>query len=226
MHFYVPFHFFKLPFDFVCRPKAAYCEAKVRRGTPKGGKMSVPFFLNQMAFFHKFLRAISFFQSFSILLSLQKQHFASLKHIRVPQKEEKNSLLFFSNQTAFFHDFYVPFHFFKVTFDFSAVPKPAFCKAKVLKGTPKGAKMSFLFSLIEWQFFLCIFMCHFIFLKSLSIFPQFQNQHFARLKCIGVPPKEQKCHFFFSLIKWHFFMYFYVKFHLYRGMTLRNANSA
>ena len=63
MHFYVLFHFFQLPFDFVCRPKAAFCKAKVHRGTPKGVKMSVPFFLNQMAFLHVFLRAILFFQS-------------------------------------------------------------------------------------------------------------------------------------------------------------------
>ena len=51
MHFYVSFHFFNLPFDFVCRPKAAFCKAKVHRGTPKGGKMSVPVSLNQMAFY-------------------------------------------------------------------------------------------------------------------------------------------------------------------------------
>ena len=64
MHFYVPFHFFQRSFDFVCRPKAAFCKAKVPRGTPIRGKMSIPFFLNQMAFLHVFLRAIPFFQSF------------------------------------------------------------------------------------------------------------------------------------------------------------------
>ena len=63
MHFYVPFHFFQLPFDFVCRPKAAFRKAKVHRGTPKGGEMSVPFFSNETAFLHVFLRAILFFQS-------------------------------------------------------------------------------------------------------------------------------------------------------------------
>ena len=87
MYFYVPFHFFKVPFDFSTVPKAAFCKAKVHRGTPKGAKMSVSAFFNQIAFFHVFLRAISFFQSFLILLPLQKQHFASLKHIGVPQKE-------------------------------------------------------------------------------------------------------------------------------------------
>ena len=56
------FIFFIIPFDFVCRPKAAFCKAKVHRGTPKGGKMSVPFLLNQVAFFHVFLPAISAFQ--------------------------------------------------------------------------------------------------------------------------------------------------------------------
>ena len=35
------------------------------------------------------------------------------------------------------------------------------------------------------------------FFQSLSILPPFQKQHFARLKRIGVLPKEEKCHFFF-----------------------------
>ena len=51
--------------------------------------MSLLFFSNETAFFHAFLPAISFFQSFSILLPLQKQHFANLERIGVPQKEEK-----------------------------------------------------------------------------------------------------------------------------------------
>ena len=84
MYFYLPFQFFNVPFDFVCLPKAAFCKDKVHRGTPKRAKMSFLFFFNGMAFFHVFLRAISFFQSFSILLQLQKQHFASLKHMGVP----------------------------------------------------------------------------------------------------------------------------------------------
>ena len=146
MHFYVPFHFIKVPFDFSAVPKPAFCKAKVHKGTPNGAKMSFLFFFNRMAFFHVFLRTFSFFPT---------------------------------------------------PLDFPSVPKPAFCKAKVHRGTPKGGKMSVLFSLIERQFFLCIFMCHFIFLKSLLIFPQFQNQHFARLRCIGVPPKEEKCQFLF-----------------------------
>ena len=63
MYFYLPFHFFQLPFDFPSLPKLAFRKVKVHRGTPKGGKMSVPFFLNQMAFSHVFLGAFSFFQS-------------------------------------------------------------------------------------------------------------------------------------------------------------------
>ena len=62
MYLYAPFHFFKVPFDFSAVPKPAFCKAKVHRGTPKGAKMSFLFFFNQMAFFHVFLRAISFFQ--------------------------------------------------------------------------------------------------------------------------------------------------------------------
>ena len=63
MYFYMPFLFFKVFFNFTSVAKAAYCKSRAHRGTPKGGKMSVPFFLNQMAFLHVFLRAISFFQS-------------------------------------------------------------------------------------------------------------------------------------------------------------------
>ena len=63
VHFYVPFNFFKVPFDSSWLAKAAFCKAKANRGTPKGGKMSLLFFSKRMAFFHAFLEAISFFQS-------------------------------------------------------------------------------------------------------------------------------------------------------------------
>ena len=46
--------------------------------------MSVLFYCNRMAFLHVFLRAISFFQSLFEFSALQKQHFASLKHLGVP----------------------------------------------------------------------------------------------------------------------------------------------
>ena len=147
MHFYVAFYFFKLPFDFVCRPKAAFCKAKVHMGTPKEGKISVPFFSNQIAFFLVFLRAISFF---------------------------------------------------KVFFNFAFVAKAAFCKSKAHSGTPKGGKMSLLFFSNKTAFFSCIFTCHFIFSNSLLILSVVQMQHFARLKWIGVRPKEEKCQFLFS----------------------------
>ena len=60
MHFYVPFRFFKVPFDFVCLPKAAFYKDKEHRGTQRGGKTSFLFFFNQTATFHAFLCAISF----------------------------------------------------------------------------------------------------------------------------------------------------------------------
>ena len=63
MHFYVPFHFFKVPFVFACLTRAAFRKAKAHRGTPKGAKISLLFFSKRMAFFHAFLQAISFFQS-------------------------------------------------------------------------------------------------------------------------------------------------------------------
>ena len=60
---YVPLHFFKVPFDFACLPRAAFGKAKPHRGTPKGAKMSPPSLCKRMAFFHAFLQAISFFKS-------------------------------------------------------------------------------------------------------------------------------------------------------------------
>ena len=113
MHFYVPFHFFKVPFDFSSLPKPAFCKAKVHRGTPKGAKMSFIFFFNRMAFFHVFLR--------------------------------------------------LPFHFFQLPFDFPSLPQPAFCKAKLHRGTPKGGKMSVPFFLNQMAFF------H-VFLRAISFF--------------------------------------------------------
>ena len=111
MHFYVPFHFFKVPFDVAFLPRAAFCKAKLHRGTPEGGKMS---------------------------------------------------LLVFSNQRAFFYDFYLPFNFFKVFFNFVCRAKAAFCKCEAHGGTPKGVNCHFFFSVIK-PLFSCIFTCHFIF---------------------------------------------------------------
>ena len=57
-------HFiFSVFFDFASVAKPSFCKSRVRRGTPKGGKMSLLFFSNEAAFFDAFLRAISFFQS-------------------------------------------------------------------------------------------------------------------------------------------------------------------
>ena len=128
--------------------------------------MSVPFFLNQMAFLHVFLRAISFFQSlFQFCAFVAKAAFCKSRAHRGTPKEEKMSLLFFSNRTAFLHVFLRAISFFKSLFQF------------------------------------CL---------------PLQKQHFASLERIGVPQKEEKCHFSFSLIKRHFFMYFYVPFHFFK----------
>ena len=54
MHFYVPFHFLKVDFDFAPVPKAAFCKSRAQRGIPKGKKMSLLFFSNQTAFFYVF----------------------------------------------------------------------------------------------------------------------------------------------------------------------------
>ena len=57
--------------------------------------------------------------------------------------------------------------------------------------------MSLLFFSKETAFFHA-FSSHFIFSNFLSILSAVQKQHFARLNCIGVPPKEEKCQFLFS----------------------------
>ena len=76
--------------------------------------------------------------------------------------------------------------------------------------------MHYFFYTKQMAFFSCIFMCHFILSKSLFILPPFQNKHFAKLKSIGVTPKEGKCHFLFSLIELHFFMHFYLPIHFFK----------
>ena len=113
--------------------------------------------------------------------------------------------------------FNVPFHFFKVPFDFVCLPKAAFCKDKGHRGTPKGRKMLRLFFSNRMAgIFSFIFTCYFIFPKSILILPPFQNQHFAMLRHIGVPPKEKKCHHFFFLRKRHFFVHFYPPFQFFK----------
>ena len=126
--------------------------------------MSVPFFLNQMAFLLVFLRVILFFQSFSILLPLQNHHFASLECVGVLQKEEKCHFSFSLMKRHFLMHFYVPFHFFKVFFNFAFVAKAAFCKSRAHRGTLKGGKMSLLFFSNETAFFHA-------FLRVISFFP-------------------------------------------------------
>ena len=214
MYFYVPFHFFKLFFNFLFVAKAAFCKSRAHRGTPREGKMSHLFFSNKTAFFHIFLHAISFsslfqfyfrckssilqvwsawgypqrrknissfflesngifaciftchfsfLKSFSILLPFQKQHFASIERIVVPQKEGKCHFSFFLIKRHFCMYFYVPVHFFKLFFNFPSVAKAAFCKSRAHRGTPKGGKMSLL-SLSDKTAFLHVF------LRAISFF--------------------------------------------------------
>ena len=163
MYFYVKFLFFKVFFNFTSVAKAAFCKSRAHRGTPKGGKMSLLFLSDKTAFLHVFLRAISFFNSFSIFLSLQKQQFASLERIVVPPKEEKCHFSFFLIKRHFCMYFYVPFHFFKLFFNFPFVAKAAFCKSRAHGGTPKGGKISVPFFLNQMAFL------H-VFLRAISFF--------------------------------------------------------
>ena len=64
MYFYVPFHFFKVFFNFPFVAKAAFCKSRAHRGTPKGGKMSLLFLSNETAFLHEFFVPFHFFKVF------------------------------------------------------------------------------------------------------------------------------------------------------------------
>ena len=211
MHFCVAFHFFKLTFDFSFLPKAAFCKDKAYRGTPKGGKTSLPFISNGMAFFMHFYVPFHFFKVPFDFASVPKAVFWKCKAHRGTPKVGKMSFLCFSNRTAFFH----AIHLFKVSFDFVSVPKAAFSKSKAHRGTPKVAKMSLPFFSNRTAFFHA-FLGAISFFKTLSILNAFRKQHFARLNYIGVPPNKEKGQFFFFLIEWHFFMHFYVPSHFFK----------
>ena len=103
-------------------------------------------------FFMHFNVPFQFFKVPFYFPQFQNQHFASKKRIGVPPKEEKCHFFFPLMERDFFMHFYVTFDFFKVPFDFASLPKPAFCKAKVHRRTPKEEKSHFLFSPIEWYF--------------------------------------------------------------------------
>ena len=159
----MPFHFFQLFFNFPFVAKAAICKSRAHRGTPKGGKISVPFFLNQMAFLHVFLRAISFFKLFFNFPFVAKAAFCKSRAHRGTPKGGKMSLLFFLIKRHFSMYFYVPFHFFKLFFNFTSVAKAAFCKSRAHRGTPKGGKISVPFFLNQMAFL------H-VFLRAISFF--------------------------------------------------------
>ena len=116
--------------------------------------------------------------------------------VRYPQRRKNNSS-FFLESNGIFYVFLRAISFFKSLFQFCFRCKSSILQVLSAWGYPKRRKMSFLFFCNQTAFFLCIFMGHFIFSKSLSILPAFQKQHFTRIKSIGVPQKEEKCHFFF-----------------------------
>ena len=128
MHFYVPFHFFKVPFDFASLLKAAFWKSEAHLGTPKGGKCHVFFYFIEWHFFMHFYVPFYFFKvpfDFSIVL---KQAFCKDKAHRVTPKRRKMSFLFFFNRMAFFHVFLRVISFFKSLFALAYLPKAAFCR--------------------------------------------------------------------------------------------------
>ena len=115
--------------------------------------MSFLFFFKQMAFFQVFLRAISFFQSlFRFCFRCKSSIFQVLSTWGYP-KRRKLSLLFFCNQTAFFHAFLRAISFFQSLFRFCLTSKSSIFKSRAHRGTPKGGKMSLVFFSNETAFF-------------------------------------------------------------------------
>ena len=94
--------------------------------------------------------------------------------------------------------------------------KQNFARLRRIGVPPKEEKCHFLISLIERHFFMHFYLPFQFFKVIFEFFLHFQNQHFARLKGIGVPPKEEKYHFFFCLIKWHFLMLGYLPFQFFK----------
>ena len=153
MYFYEPFHFFKVPFNFACLSKEAFCKAKLHRGTPKEEKCQFVIFLIKWHFFMPFYLPFLFFKLLFEFACLSKAAFCKDKAHRGTAKGEKMSLLFSVFERHFFMYFYVPFHVFKVPFDFACLPKAPFCKSKAHRGTPKGGTMSVLFFSNRTAFF-------------------------------------------------------------------------
>ena len=91
--------------------------------------MSLLYFSIETAFFHLFLRAISFFQTSFRFCLPSKSSILHLKCIGVPPKEEKCQFLFFLIKWHFFMYFYVSVHFLQVFFNFASVAKAPVCKS-------------------------------------------------------------------------------------------------
>ena len=163
MYFYVPFHFLNSFSILLPLQKQDFASLECIRVPQKEKKRPLLFFSIETAFLHVFLRAISFFKVFFNFPLLQKQHFASLGRIGVPQKEEKCHFSFFLIKRHFCMYFYVPFYFFKLFFNFPFAAKAAFFKSRAHRGTPKGGKMSVPFFLNQMEFL------H-VFLQAISFF--------------------------------------------------------
>ena len=134
-----------------------------------------------------------FSKSLLILPPFQNQHFARLKRIEVPPKEEKCHFLISLIKRHFFFHFYMPFHFFKVPFDFASLPKAAFFKAKVHRGSPKGRKMQPCFCSNGMAFFRLYFS------KVSFDFASLPKPAFGKAKAHRGTPKEEKVsHVFFA----------------------------
>ena len=130
--------FFQSLFQFYFSCKSSILQVQSAKGVPpKEEKCHFSFFLIKRHFCMYFYVPFHFLNSFSILLPFQKQHFASLERVWVPQEEEKCHFSFSLIKRHFFVHFYAPFKFFQPSFDYVCCPKAGFCKDKVHRGTSK-----------------------------------------------------------------------------------------
>ena len=133
----------------------------------------------------------NFFKVFFNFASIAKAASCKSRAHRGTPKGGKMSLLFFSNETAFFLCIVTCYFIFSNSLSIlSAVQKQHFVRLKCI-GCPQRSKNVSSFFLESNGIFACIFTCQFIFLKSFLILLPLQKQHFASLKRIGYPKRRK-----------------------------------
>ena len=109
MHFYVPFHFLKVPFDFFSFQKQHFARLKSRGVPQKEEKFNFFFCLIERHFFMHFYLPFHFFKVFFNFAFLPNAAFFKAKAHRGTPKEEKCNFFFSLIERLFFMYFYRPY---------------------------------------------------------------------------------------------------------------------